>query len=64
MLLILSNQRIREQRRETGPGATPVAISVDDVSVLIEKGKFSKDGVLALHACLQGGNGVVLLILK
>ena len=55
---------IKDWRRGTGLGATPVAISVDDVSLLVKEGKFAKDSVLALRACLLGGIDVVLLLLK
>ena len=35
-----------------------MAISVDDVSVFVEEGKFVKDGVPALCTCLKGGISV------
>ena len=36
--------------KETGLGATPMAISVDDVSFLVEEGKFVKDAYKEISA--------------
>ena len=56
--------RISEQRRRTGPGATPMAIFIDNVSILIEEREFPENGMFAVRAGLQGGVGVRILAIE
>ena len=57
-------ERISEQRRGTGPGATPMAISFDDISIPVEEREFFENGLFALRACLQRGIGVRFLTVE